>query len=367
LPGHWEGFGVKWISPRRAVAVAAAVILLVAAVTWAAGRRDRALTATAGTNALAGAAETSAVGAVPRPWTPSLADVSDPTPLELAAPPATLAAARLPEPRFTLDAYRGFGAWVDVYDWSATFATPPRPPPIQLADIDRMAGLGVQTLFIQTSKWDSPTDVLEPERLMPLINRARSAGMLVVAWYLPTFEDPAADLRRLLAAADLPVDGLAVDIESTKVVDVAERSRRLVDLSEALAEELPGEVLGAIPFPPVATDVINPNLWPGFPWAELGALYDVWLPMSYWTVRTPASGYHDGYLYTAENIDRLRTNLGNPNAAVHTIGGIGDVCTLEDIDGMVRAATERGVLGGSIYDYRTTYDALWPALQGFRA
>ena len=48
----------------------------------------------------------------------------------------------------------------------------------------------MQTLYVQTSKWDAPTDVLEPERLLPLIKRAKDRGMSVVAWYLPTFVDP---------------------------------------------------------------------------------------------------------------------------------------------------------------------------------
>jgi hypothetical protein len=32
---------------------------------------------------------------------------------------------------------------------------------------------------------------------------------------------------------------------------------------------------------------------------------------------------------------------------------------------MVQAASERGALGGSIYDYRTTHDALWGPLAAF--
>jgi hypothetical protein len=251
-----------------------------------------------------------------------------------------------------------------VYDWSATFSR--GTTPLGLADIDRMATLGVQTLFVQGSKWDSPTDVLEPERLRPLIARAKDHGMQVVVWYLPMLEDLAFDLRRMLALAELPVDGLAVDIESRRVADPAERSRRIVELSAALRAALPGRTLGAIPFDPIVMEVVNPNLWPGFLWRDLAPSYDVWLPMSYWTNRKASSGYRDGYRYTAENIDRLRNNVGRPDVPVHTIGGIGHQSTPEDVDGMVRAAFERRVLGGSLYDYRTTHDALWPVLQRLR-
>lgn len=261
-----------------------------------------------------------------------------------------------------IDVYAGLGTWIDAYDWSRTFGKD--GPLVEVADIDRMADLGVQTLYVQTSRWNAPADILEPERLVPLIERAQNRGMAVVAWYLPTFVDPAADLRRLQAAATLDVDAVAVDIESRDVVDTAERNRRLVDLSRALRAALPGMALGAIVFPPVAMEVINPAFWPGFPWGELGPLYDVWIPMAYQSFRTDASGYRDGYRYTAENIDRIRGHLGG-GVVIHTVGGIADVTTPGDVEGMVRAADERGAIGGSLYDWRTTGPELWGPLQGF--
>ncbi len=264
-----------------------------------------------------------------------------------------------------LDVYSGLGAWIDVYDWSLTFGKDGRL--VEVGDIDRMADLGVQTLYVQASKWDAPTHVLEPERLLPLIERARGRGMGVVAWYLPTLEDPAFDLARLLTIADLPVDSLAVDIESLKVADHAERSRRLLALSAELRTARPDLALGAIPYPPVLLEVVNPNLWPGFPWADLAPLYDVWLPMSYQSDRKESSGYRDAERYTGESIDRMRANLGRPDAPVHTIGGIANRTSPADVEGMLRAAVPRGVLGGSLYDYRTTTDDLWPVLQAFRA
>jgi hypothetical protein len=264
---------------------------------------------------------------------------------------------------FTYDPYADLGAWLDVYDWSATFTG--GNPGAGVADIDRMAALGVRTLYIQASKWDSPSDVLEPERLRPIIDRAHALGMDVVGWYLPTLVDPGADLRRMLAIADFGVDGLAVDIEARNVGDVAERNRRLVELSRALRAALPDRVLSAIVLEPVLLENVNPNYWPGFPWAELAPLYDVWQPMAYWSNRRASSGYRDGYAYTAANIDRVRALIGQPDAVVHPIGGIGDDISAADVDGMVRAAGERRSIGGSIYDYRTTHDALWGPLLAF--
>ncbi|HEV2070786.1 MAG TPA: hypothetical protein VGR26_13415 [Acidimicrobiales bacterium] len=260
-------------------------------------------------------------------------------------------------------AYAGLGTWIDVFDWSRSFGKD--GPLVEVADIDRMADVGVQTLYVQTSRWNAPADVLEPERLLPLIERARARGMSVVAWYLPPLVDPQADLRRLMAAAALPVDAVAVDIEPD-VADVAERNRRLLWLSHELRHALPGTALGAVPYAPVAMEVINPALWPGFPWRELDTYYDVWMPMSYWSYRTAASGYRDGYRYTAENIDRLRANVGAAGTRVHPIGGIADAVSEADVAGMVRAATERGAIGGSLYDWRTTSAPFWGHLQGFR-
>ncbi|CAN5199489.1 hypothetical protein BH24ACT1_BH24ACT1_07630 [soil metagenome] len=258
--------------------------------------------------------------------------------------------------------YAGLGTWIDVYDWSRTFGGDGAL--IEVTDIDRMAEVGVQTLYVQTSRWNVPSDILEPERLEPLIARARDRGMAVVAWYLPRFVDPDQDLRRLVAAASLDVDAVAVDIESRDVADTAERNRRLVTLSRDLRTALPGVALGAIVFPPVVMEVINTSFWPGFPWGELVPFYDVWVPMAYQSFRTAASGYREGYRYAAENVDRLRAHVGR-EALVHIVGGIADATTAADVDGMVAAGAERGVLGGSLYDWRTTAPGLWPHLRAF--
>ena len=293
----------------------------------------------------------------PDPPTPTTTVAA--APVRVAAPrPASSPAAA------GVAAYAGLGTWIDAFDWSLTFGKD--GPLVEPADIDRMADLGVQTLYVQTSRWNAADDILEPERLVPLLDRARSRGLRVVAWYLPTFVDPATDLRRLVAAASLGVDSLAVDIESRDVAGHAERNQRLVELSAALRQALPGTALGAIVFPPVVMEVVNTGFWPDFPWQELAPFYDVWVPMAYQSFRTEASGLRDGYRYTAENIDRIRANLGDPNAPVHSVGGIADATTPGDVAGMVAASAERGALGGSLYDWRTTSPSLWPELQAFR-
>ena len=291
------------------------------------------------------------------------------------APPATeapvpVAQAPLVQPgrplappgQWTVDPYVGLGTWIDVYDWSATFTND--NPQISLGDIDRMASLGVQTLYVQAVRWDVETGLLEEPRLRSLIDRARADGMRVVAWYLPDLGDIDADFRHLIAIAQLPIDGLAVDIESRSVEDVGDRNARLLQLSASLRDALPEEVLSAIVLPPVLMEDVNANYWPGYPWAGLAPLYDVWQPMSYWTGRNPE--WRDAYRYTAEDVVRVRERIGNPDAVVHTIGGIADRTTPDDVNAMLQAAIDTACIGGSLYDYRTTTDDLWQPLQGFR-
>ena len=291
----------------------------------------------------------------------------------VVAPVTTVLTTLAPAPTLRTDAplvagdpaaFRGFGAWVDVYDWSAEFTN--GQPTVGPNDVDRMADLGVQVLYIQAAKQKSANDVVDPGLLQPIINRAHQHGLRVIVWYAPTLEDPARDFRKLLAIASLGVEGVGVDIESRAVSDVPERNRRLIDLSIALRQHLPGVPLAAVVMPAVLMDVINPNFWPAFPYGDIAPAYDAWMPMSYWTSRTQASGYRDAYRYTAENIDRLRAHLGRADLPVHPIGGIADTTSTDDVDAFRRAAAERNSLGGSLYDYRTTGDALWPHLQPFR-
>ena len=263
----------------------------------------------------------------------------------------------------SIEPYKGLGTWVDVYDWSHYHDATPTVGP---DDVDLMADAGVQTLYLQTAKNDTPDQISEPELLLPIIKRAHERGLRVVAWYLPTLEDVDNDLARLLASARLDVDGLAVDIESRKVADPADRSRRLVDLSNALRAQLPGRALGAIMLPPVVLEVVNPNYWPAFPYQEIAPNYDAWMIMGYWTNRKADSGYRDAYRYTDENMRRLRSNLGQPAAPVHPVGGIADAVSDADIDGFHRAAVDNAAIGGSLYDWRTTRADAWSHLTPFR-
>lgn len=234
-----------------------------------------------------------------------------------------------------------------------------------------MADAGVDTVYLQAAA-DDPNypGLLSPDLLGQFLTRAHGRGMQVVAWYLPHLTDVDADLRRLMAIADFRASGqafdaVAVDIEDLSVTDVDVRNARLVDLSARLAAASPTTTLGAIVLPPVVTDVINPAYWPRFPWRQLAPHYQVWLPMAYWSNRTPQSGWRDAYQYTSENISRVRANLGESCAAVSVIGGFGEELPASDYAAMARAAADQGAVGVSIFDWTTTPAAAWPTVRDY--
>ena len=258
-----------------------------------------------------------------------------------------------------IEAYTKLATWVDGFDYGSAYQRNNGAPPITPKVIDDMAANGVATLFLQAVRDDprSPGGIVDRARVAEFLIRAHRRGIRVVGWYLPTFTDVGADVANLRQILDFQVlghrfDGVAVDIEDVDdVKDVADRNQRLIEESKQLRAAAGSDTVGAIVLPPVLTEVVNTSYWPEFPWAELRPLYDVWLPMSYWTFRTAASGYHDGFAYSDESIRRLRNNLGDQNAVVHAIGGVGDKVTIDEIQRFVESLPADRVVGASIYDW----------------
>ena len=273
--------------------------------------------------------------------------------------------------RADLHAYEGLGTWVDVYDYVPAFQEEGEVPAVTPRTVADMARLGVRTLFLQAAQDDarSPGDTVDPSLLARFVRAGHRAGVQVVAWYLPRFGDLAADLRRVQALLDFDVDGqrfdgLSLDIEWTDgVPDPAARNLALVALSQQVRDAAGERPVGAIVLDPIHLEVVNQAYWPDFPWGELASLYDVWLPMTYWTNRNESSGYRDGFAYTDENIRRLRNNLDQPDAPVHPIGGIGDTAGAADYDGFVRAARATHAIGWSVYDFDVTASSVWARLR----
>jgi hypothetical protein len=267
-----------------------------------------------------------------------------------------------------IDAFRGLGAWVDVFDFAPAFRQRPGRSPVTVDTIEDLARLGSDTLYLQAAIDDPRSKGLLIDRALvgSILRRAHEHDMAVVAWYYPQLVEPARDRHRLEALIDFRwhgerFDAIALDIESRQVPDVVERNKRLVTLARHAREHAGERAVGAIVYPAVQMEVINPALWPDFPYRKLARHTDVWMPMTYWTYREDP--YRDAFVYTEESVRRLRANLDDEDAAVHPIGGLGALSTPDDFADLVRAARRVDALGWSVYDADTTATTAWAVLR----
>ena len=174
--------------------------------------------------------------------------------------------------------FGGLGTWVDIYD-GAVYAAPERTA-------QRIAARQVRTVWVETANDGAAVDVVDPVRLGRLVDALHARGIRVVAWYLPGHVKPALDQRRALAmlsfrtATGGAFDGVALDVESTKLRNVALRSRRAVTLARQLRAAAGDMPLAIVPFNPRGLER-RPATWPRFPWADLAASADAFAPMVY--------------------------------------------------------------------------------------
>ncbi len=264
--------------------------------------------------------------------------------------------------------FTGLGAWVDVFEYVPAFLPAPGPATVVPQSVDDLAALGVHTLYLQAAIDDprSPDLIVNPTLVSEILRRAHARGLRVVAWYYPQLADPARDEARLGAivrfrADGQRFDGVALDIESRQVADVTERNRRLVAVARYLRSKAPSLPLGAIVYPAVQLEVVNPVLWPTFPYRALARSVNVWLPMTYWTERIGV--YRDAYLYTDESIRRLRSDLRDPHALVAPIGGLAGSSTPGDYVEFARAVQVDHAIGRSVFDAAGTATTAWPYLR----
>ena len=255
--------------------------------------------------------------------------------------------------------YAGLGTWLDVY------ATPFWANPEQ--QVATMARDGVRTLFLQTGNYGS-APLVRPGALGRFIDAAHADGLRVVAWYLPSFADPSQDTRRALdairfrSARGERFDSFALDIEASLVHSVALRNERLLQLSARLRAAVgPHYALGAIIPSPVGM-LRHPHYWRGFPYKAVARLYDVFLPMAYFTDHH-LHGIHASRAYLAADVAVIRKRTADPRVPIHLIGGIAGSMGATDTTGFMRAVADCHPLGYSLYAFSVTRPATWPALR----
>lgn len=261
-------------------------------------------------------------------------------------------------PESRLSAFSGLSTWVDLHDTQLS--------PEQQAR--RAAAGGVDTIFVQTARFNSPGPIHDPGRLGRLIETAHDHGLEVMTWYIPDFVDPNRDLHRAKAAIAFETprgdraDAFGLDIEVEAVRDAAERTQRLLWISHKLREAVgPDYPMAAIVLPPLQLD-LRPSWWPGFPYDKLTDYYDVFIPMSYSSYR--GSDRHTTFSWNLANVVETRRRAGDPDLPIHMAGGIAD--SLPHVDHFVRSLEQGKVLGGGLYDLHTTPPSSWGPLQAVR-
>ena len=272
---------------------------------------------------------------------------------------AVASAAAPAAPRADASVFGGLGTWVDIYD-GALFAAPEQTA-------SRIAARGVKVVWVETATDRSAVDVVRPAELGRLVDSLHARGIRVVAWYLPGHVNHGRDIRRSLAMLSFRTttgqgfDGVALNIESTRLRNVAVRSRRAVDLARRLRTAAGETPLAIVPFNPRGLER-RPSTWPRFPWADLAAISDAFAPMVY--TGGAFKGFDATYGYVTRALRLLRAQTGNPDVQIHVAGGVADRLGPEELAGFVAAVSDDGgVLGVSLYDWATTRPAAWRALK----
>jgi hypothetical protein len=255
-------------------------------------------------------------------------------------------------------AFGGLGTWVDIYD-RAVYAAPERAA-------QRMAARKLQSVWVETANVGASVDVVEPVRLGRLVDALHARGIRVVAWYLPGHVRPELDRRRALAMLSFRTpaggafDGVALNIESTRVKNVAVRSQRAVTLARQLREAAGETPVAIVPFNPRGLER-RPSTWPRFPWKELAAQADAFAPMVY--TGGAYAGFDATYGYVTRALRLLRAHTGNPELAIHVAGGVADRMDPDELAGFVAAVEDDGAtIGVSLYDWMTTPARAWPVI-----
>lgn len=260
------------------------------------------------------------------------------------------------------DPYADLGTWIDVYDDEA-WARPE-------ATVQAMRAAGVRTIYLQTSNFNRGRPFVHRGGVVRFLDAAARDGLDVVAWYLPGFRDVRTDLKRTIAAIRLTTpsgnrfDSFALDIESPEVQRPSARTARLLRLSTRIRRIVGDEYrLGAIVPSPrrVRTDR---SYWTPFPYRQLAGLYDVFLPMTYFTWRV--SGREGAAWYTAKNILILRQETAGMNVPIHVIGGIASDASAQETRGFVDTILNRDVIGASYYTFPLIRQDQWNMLRAIR-
>ena len=234
-----------------------------------------------------------------------------------------------------------------------------------------MASHGVRTLYLETGNSGSAGELFKSAQLQQFITQAHARGIKVVAWYLPDLKDIDRDYARIDAAIRLTTpdgqkfDSFALDIESGAVTPQSTRNRSLLALSKRIRDSVGTSYpFGAIIPSPVGLSKKG-SYWPDFPYSELAAIYDVFVPMGYYTYH--GDGAALAYSDTLGNARILREQKGCSAIPIHLIGGVAEESSAAEVEAFVRGSKEAACIGASLYGWAGTKAAHWLELAKFGA
>ena len=257
-----------------------------------------------------------------------------------------------------IDAYEGLGSWVDIYD-SGAWKSPK-------AAVRDMASHGVKTLFVETGNYGASYALFNPAALSLFITEAHANNMKVVAWYLPDMKPKSTDLSRISQAINFTTpdgqkfDSFALDIESTAISSNGARNKALRTLSTKIRALVgPSYPLGAIIPSPVGMNQ-KKGYWNVFPYKMVAGIYDVIMPMSYYTYHTKDA--RGAYADTMANVRILRAQPGCARIPIHLIGGISESSKTSQVQAFARAVRQTQCFGASLYGWPGTSAPMWKAL-----
>ncbi|MFN2595328.1 MAG: hypothetical protein ABR579_10625 [Actinomycetota bacterium] len=279
--------------------------------------------------------------------------------LRPAAPQNRAIAASSPRMSALEAPYQGLATWVDMYN-RGPWAHPSRT-------ISRMSSHGVQTLYLETSSYRSHHAIYRRHSAARLITLAHASRIRVVAWSVPGFKNIQSDYTRIMKAITFTTpsgqtfDSYAMDIEATLVRDINRRNKRFAKLASKVRSTVGSVVLGAI-----VPDPAHQTFWKPFPYLTVDRLFDVYLPMSYFTVRG-VHGLHKVHNYIVANVRFIKAASHNDSAQIHVIGGIAGDVSPRETRGMMTAARNMHAIGASLYDFPITTKKEWRKIQGARS
>jgi hypothetical protein len=257
-----------------------------------------------------------------------------------------------PQRKHILVSYRGLGSWIDIYNawvWAHPWRT-----------VAKMHKRGVETIYLQTATHGSTSAIAYPKEVGAFLVAAHRNDMRVVGWYVPSFARPGKDFRRARTGLRFETkgghrfDSFALDIEAPNVDGIYKRNVRLLEVSKKL------RAAAGTDYPLGAVIPDSHSLyWPRFPYKRIAAIYDVMVPMGYFTFR--AEGFKHVERYTENNIATIRKETGR-KTPIHVIGGIADEVGVPAARGFASAVKKKKVLGASLYDYPITTDKTWKEL-----